>query len=353
MEDIVAILFTSGSTGVAKGVQLTMQNLFKSAELMGTRLGCTSQDIVLDPLPCCHAFGMLAGVIMPFTFGGKLLLMEKHSPSKALSLIESEGATVHLGVPTMYFRELEELKQNSRNISTLRAGIVAGAHCPVSIIEEFDTKYNCKILNSYGSTEAMMVCMSSIDADSVKRYHTSGDALEGVEISVLGENGEFVGPNVTGELLVKGEGLMKGYYKLPNETKRVIDDNGWFYTGDIITVDSSGHIKIVGRKKNMIIRGGNNIYPAQVEEIYYSHPSVLEVCILGVPDSELGEQTYAFISLKKNSMETEESLKKYAEGKIAKYKIPDKIVLLASLPKLDNGKIDNQTLLKLSEPITV
>ncbi|MBB6446872.1 class I adenylate-forming enzyme family protein [Bacillus benzoevorans] len=343
-EDLYAILFTSGSTGHPKGVQVTPHNLFQSAKSIGFRINCSSQDTVLVPLPCGHTFGLLAGVLMPLFFGAKIVLMEKHRPIETLDLIGQEKVTVHLGVPTMFIRELEHFRNDKRNISSLRTGIVAGAPCPETIMRQIYSEFNVELMNLYGSSEAMGISMTGLYDSMDRRFQTSGRIFEGVELKVINEEGSSAGQGLVGELAVKGEGLMKGYYQMPRETAEVIDEDGWFHTGDLVTVDSLGYIKIVGRKKDLIIRGGNNIVPAEVECIYFSHPSVVEVYVFGIPDNILGERTYACITLKENCKETETTLKEYAIGKIAKYKIPDHIVLLQEMPRLANGKINKKSL---------
>ena len=343
-EDVHAILFTSGSTGHPKGVQITQHGLFQSAKNIGFRLNCSSQDTVLVPLPCGHTFGLLAGVLMPLYFGAKIVLMEKHRPVQALEFIEQEKITVHLGVPTMFIRELECYSNYKINISSLRTGIVAGAFCPEYLMRQIYNEFQLDVMNLYGSSEAMGVSMTNLSDTLDQRSQTAGRPFKGVEIKVEKESRSDGLHSSAGELLVKGEGLMKGYYQMPKETAQVIDQDGWFHTGDLVTVDSSGYIKIVGRKKDLIIRGGNNIVPAEVEEVYFHHPSVLEVSVFGIPDNILGEEICACISLKENCKETETALKEYAIDKIAKYKIPDHFFLLQEMPKLANGKINKKFL---------
>lgn len=345
-KDVFVIMFTSGSTGTPKGVELTFHNLFQAAKKIGFRLKYTDQDIFLVPLPCGHMFGMIVGVLIPLFFGGKIVLMEKHCATKALDLIEQEQITVHYGVPTMFIRELEEYKHHKTDISSLKTGIVAGAYSPESMIRQVYNDFHCELMIGYGSTETVTISMTSLEDDFDKRIESVGRIFEDDSIKVIDTNGNPVELGNPGELLFKGNGLMKGYYKMPAETKKAIDEDGWFHTGDIVTVDPSGYIKIVGRKKDLIIRGGNNISPAEVEEVYYSHPSVLDVCVLGISDPILGEKTYTYLTLKENSVETEDSLKNYAVGKIAKYKIPDRIIILDIMPKLETGKIDKQVLLE-------
>ncbi|MHB8074763.1 class I adenylate-forming enzyme family protein [Desulfosporosinus fructosivorans] len=343
-EDVFVIMFTSGSTGCPKGVELTYENLFHSAKNIGYRLESTDQDTFLVPLPCCHMFGIVTGLLLPFYFGGKTVLMNKFSPAKALALIEQEKVTVIYGVPTMFIQELQEYRQNMTDVNSLRTGIIAGANCDENVIRQICSEFNCDIMVAYGSTESVAVSMTTFQDDINIRSQTVGRPYDGVVVKVVDDYEKTVKPGAVGELVCKGYGVMKGYYLMPSETTQVLNENGWLHTGDLATVDQQGYIRIIGRKKNMIIRGGYNIYPAEVEKIYYAHPTVLEVCVLGVPHEELGEQTWAYIQLKENSQETEESLRDYVKGKISKYKIPDRVIVLDIMPKLTNGKIDKKAL---------
>ena len=343
-EDEFTIVFTSGSTGYPKGVELTYRNLFQSAKNVGYRLNCTNEETFLVALPCCHVFCLVIGILTPLFFGGKIVFMEKFNPLDALELIEQETVTVNLGVPTMYIRELQELKNNQKNISSLRTGIVAGAICPENTIQQIQQDLHCDVLIAYGSTETVAVSMTSFADEMVKRCQTVGRPFDGVEVKVINKDGDLAKIWEVGELFYKGYGLMKGYYGMPDKYIELVDKNGWYHTGDLASMDESGYIKIVGRKNDMIIRGGYSIYPSEVEEVYFKYPAVLDICVLGIPHQILGEQTYAFIQLRDNDEETTESLREYANGRIAKYKIPDKVILVNKIPKLENGKTDKQVL---------
>lgn len=346
--DSFLIMFTSGTTGVPKGVELTYYNLFKAAKNLGYCLQCSSEDTFLVPLPIAHMFGIIVGILLPFFFGAKIVLMHKYIPSKALELIEKQRVTVIYGVPTMFVTELEEYKNHPTDISSLRTGIVAGAAVQAELRKKIHKEFQCKIMVAYGSTETVSVSCTNLDDPIEKIYETVGRPFEGNQVRVVNANGDILEPGQAGELLCKGYGLMKGYYQMPEETEKAIDEDGWFHSGDLATIDELGYIKIVGRIKDMIIRGGNNIDPQEVENIYYLHPDVLHVCVLGLPDIQLGEQNWAFIQLKKNSQELINSLRNYAIGKISQYKIPDRIILIDKMPLLENGKIDKQSLLNMN-----
>jgi fatty-acyl-CoA synthase len=343
-EDVCMVMFTSGSTGIPKGVELTYRNLFQSAQNIGNRLECTSQDSFIVPLPVCHLFAVVTGMLIPCYFGGKIILMDKFTPQKTLALIEQEKATVLYGVPTMFIRELQEYRQNKTDVSSLRTGIMAGAFCDENLIKQVRSELRCDIMVVYGSTESVGFLMTSFQDDDDKRSQTVGRTFEGIEIRVIDSKENPVEPGEIGELVCRGYNVMKGYYLDPEETGKTVSSDGWFHTGDLAICDPLGYIKIVGRKKDMIIRGGENIYPTDVEKIYYNHPDVLEISVLGIPHEDLGEQTCAVIRLKGGSQETEESLREYARGKIIKCKIPDYVAFVNKMPKLSNGKIDKNTL---------
>jgi Acyl-CoA synthetases (AMP-forming)/AMP-acid ligases II len=343
-KDTFLIMFTSGTTGVPKGVELTYYNLFQAAKNLGYRLQGTSEDIFLVPLPIAHMFGIVVGILLPFFFGAKIVLMKKYVPSKAIELIEKEKITVIYGVPTMFVTELEEYKKSQADISSLRTGIVAGAAVGRMLREQIHEELQCNIMVAYGSTETVSISCTSLEDPIEKIYNTVGRPFARNKVKVINANGDSLRSGQAGELLCKGYGLMKGYYQMPEETKQVIDQDGWYHSGDMATIDESGYIRIVGRIKDMIIRGGNNIYPQEVENVYYLHPDVLHICLKGHPDAWLGEQSWAYIQLRKNSQETEESLRTYVIGKISQYKIPDRIILVDKMPLLENGKIDKQSL---------
>ncbi|SCM81908.1 AMP-dependent synthetase and ligase [uncultured Sporomusa sp.] len=342
--DTFIIIFTSGSTGIPKGVELTPNNLYYITTQIGQRLQSTGDDVFLVPMPCTHLFGIVTGILVPICVGGKIVLMEKHDARQALRLIEQEKVTVHHGVPTMFIRELQEYKDTQYDIGSLRTGIVAGASC--SIVQQITNEFKCDIMVAYGSSETVGISMTSFSDSINSRCGTVGKPYEGVDIMVVDAHGQAVNPGEVGELVCKSQGVMKGYFNMPNQTKAVFDNNGWFYTGDLVTVNEEGYIKIVGRTKEMINRGGYKVYPEEVEHLYHNNPEVLDICVLGFPHAILGEQTIAFIQLVPHSLETEESLRNYAIGKIAKYKIPDKIILKQELPKLESGKTNKKSLFR-------
>jgi len=349
-EDVFAILYTSGTTGKPKGAMLTHQNVFYSANATIEALQCTDDDVFLVAVPVFHVFGMVPSILSAVLCGARLVFMEQYKAEEALRLIEQEKVTIHHGVPTMFILELNHPNFNQYQLSSLRTGIIAAAPCPEEVVRKIRTQMGCDIVISYGLTEtsATLTITSFDDSDSV-RSETVGKAVSGAEVKVVDDNRREVKPGEVGELACRSFGVMKGYYGMPEKTKEVIDEEGWFYTGDLATIDENGYVRIVGRKKEMIIRGGYNIYPREIEEMFYKHPSVMEVAIIGLPDSVLGEVSCAVIKLRSGCVEDEESMKAYIKGKVADYKVPDRIVFVEELPVTPSGKIKKVALREMME----
>ncbi|MDG5788847.1 long-chain-fatty-acid--CoA ligase [Evansella sp. AB-P1] len=338
--DVFTILYTSGTTGQPKGAMLTHKNVVHTAKLSAEWMKCTTDDVFLVPVPVFHVFGMIPGILSVISVGAKIVFMEKYNAKEALTLMEKEGVTVHHGVPTMFILELNHPEFKNYDLSTLRTGIVAAAPCPVEIVKKIRSSMGCNILVSYGLTETSAgVTFTSFEDDDKHRSETVGKALPGAEVKVVDLNRKEVQRGEVGELAVRGFGVMKGYFRMPEKTSEAIDKEGWFYTGDLATIDERAYIRIVGRKKEMIIRGGYNIYPREIEEVFYKHPSVLEVAIVGLPDTVLGEVTCAAIKLKPNEVEDEDTLRDFIKNKVADYKVPDRFVFLEELPMTASGKI--------------
>lgn len=339
-EDVFAILYTSGTTGRPKGTMLTHKNVVYTAKLSAEWLRCNSDDVFLIAVPVFHIFGMVPGILSAISSAAKMVFMEKYNAEKALKIIEQEKITIHHGVPTMFILELNHPTFTNVDLTSLRTGIIASAPCPEEIVQKIRSVMGCDIVVSYGLTETSAgLTFTSFDDDDSIRSETVGKAAPGTEIKIVDANREEVASGEVGELACRGFGIMKGYYQMPDQTREAVDKDGWFYTGDLATRDERGYIRIVGRKKEMIIRGGYNIYPREIEEVFYKHPSVLEVAIIGLPDSVLGEISCAVIKLKPNYVEDEGSMKAYVQDKIANYKIPDRIVFMEEFPMTASGKI--------------
>ncbi|KHF38513.1 class I adenylate-forming enzyme family protein [Halalkalibacter okhensis] len=337
VNDVFAILYTSGSTGQPKGVILTHQNVIYTANVTAEAMECTSNDVFLVSVPLFHVFGLIPNMITATTIAAKLVLQERFQAREALKLIEQEQVTVHHGVPTMFILELNDPLLGSFDLSTLRTGIVAAAPCPEEIIRKIQTLMGCNIIVSYGLTETSAgVTATSLGDDDLLRLTTVGKPLPGVEVKIVDLYRNEVARGETGELAVRSYGVMKGYFQLP-ETIMKIDEEGWFYTGDLAKMNDQNDITIVGRQEEMIIRGGDHIAPEEVENVFYKHPSVLEVAVVGIDDSKVGEMICAVIKLKPDRVEDEYSLKSYMEGKMV---VPDQVVFREDLPKTANGKIN-------------
>lgn len=347
-EDLFAILFTSGTTGRSKGAMLTHENVLYSTLSAAKVMKCTEEDIFLMPNPLFHIFGVTF-ILRAASCGGKLIVMEKYSVTKGLELIEKEKVTVHPGVPTMFTLELNHPDFSKYNVSSLRTGEMAAAPCPVEVVKRIRKEMNCNVLVAYGMTEtsATLTITGFEDSDEL-RSETVGRPIPGVRIKIVDENREECETGRVGEIACKGPVVTKGYFNMPEETAKAIDHEGWFYTGDIATIDESGYVRIVGRKKEIIIRGGFNIYPRELEESLHQHPDIVHAAVIGLPDEIYGEITCACVVLKKGSKASEESLAEYMKQRFVKYKIPDTIMILNELPVTPSGKISK---LKLKEKI--
>lgn len=338
-EDIFTILYTSGTTGKPKGVMLLHRNVVTVAMTASAKMQCTHEDVFLIPVPAFHVMGIMF-ILRTVYAKARLVLMEKFKARDALSFIENERVTIHPGVPTMFILELNHPNFSSYDLSSLRTGELAAAPCPVEIVRKIKTNMGCNILVAYGLTETSAnLTITDFNDSDVIQSETVGRAIDGVELKVVDDDRQTVESGTVGELACRSIGLMKGYYNLPEQTSEAVDADGWFYTGDLATIDNDGYVRIVGRKKDLIIRGGYNIYPREIEELLYQHPSVLESAVIGLPDSVLGEISCAVIVVKDGFEISEEELKAYLKEKLVSYKVPDKVILAATLPMTASGKI--------------
>lgn len=348
-EDAFAVLYTSGSTGIPKGVMLTQENFIYSAANVVKQLQTNAQDVFLVPVPFSHVFGLIPGLLSVIMAGGRMVTMEKFRSDAALTLIEQEKITVQFGVPTMFILELNDPSFKKRDFSSLRTGIMGGAPCPESIVKKIISEMGCNIVVSYGSTEtAGGVTYTDFHDDEHVRSSTVGKVIQGTEIKIVDENRVEVPSGVVGELACRGKGVTKGYYQMPEATQDVIDKEGWFYTGDLAKIDMAGYVHLVGRKKDMIIRGGLNIYPHEIEEVFYAHPGIADIAIVGLPNTVMGEITCAVIKLAADFQnETETTIKDFIKDKVAKHKIPDHILFIDQFSLSQSGKINKKALREL------
>ena len=344
-EDIFAILYTSGSTGLPKGVMLTHGNFLYSAENVIHALQCNETDTFLVPVPFSHVFGLIPGMLSVIMSGGKMVLLEKYRADSVLSLIEQERITVHYGVPTMFILELNDPAAANTDFSSLRTGMIGGSPCPESVVKRIISEMGCNIIVSYGATEtAGGVTYTALGDDIRIRASTVGRPAAGTELQIVDKNRLPVPPGTVGELACRGRGIAKGYYPAQ---ENAIDDDGWYYTGDLARVNDAGYVQLVGRKKDMIIRGGLNIYPSEVEEVFYTHPHIADVSVVGIPDDVLGEAACAVIKLKPSGeQETTAAMKEFIQARVAKYKIPDHFLFIERFLLTRTGKKDKKALIK-------
>ncbi|MGQ9557390.1 MAG: AMP-binding protein [Desulfurispora sp.] len=346
-DDCVNMQYTSGTTGFPKGVMLTHSNLIGNAISIAECLAFTSRDRLCIPVPMFHCFGCVLGTLTCLVSGATMVPLEAFNPTKVLETVQQEKCTALHGVPTMFITELEVLEKQPYDVSSLRTGIMAGAPCPIEVMKQVVERMNMReIVITYGQTEAAPGITMTRTHDPLEvRVSTVGRALPGVEVKIVDpETGEAVPPGVQGEICARGYNVMKGYYKMPEATAAAVDREGWLHTGDLGVMDERGYVKITGRLKDMIIRGGENIYPREIEEFLYTHPKVKDVQVVGVPSEKYGEEVMAFICLKEGQQASEEEIKQFCQGKIARYKIPQYVRFVTSYPTTANGKVQKYKL---------
>src|SRR3954454_13220023 len=338
-DDTAVILYTSGTTGTPKGAELTHENLRKNCEISAKNLAKASEDaVLLGALPLFHSFGQTCGLNAAVSVGACLSMIPRFDPGKALQIIERDGVTIFQGVPTMYHTMLNHPDRDDADVSSLRACMSGGAAMPVEVMKEFEEAFGCEVLEGYGLSETSPV--ASFNHPGQERKPGSiGTPIEGVEMRVLDDEGQEVPQGEVGEIAIRGHNVMKGYWNRDDATREVMTDDGWFRTGDMAKVDEDGYFFIVDRKKDMIIRGGYNVYPREVEEVLYEHPAVSEAAVVGVPDASMGEEVGAAIVLKEGEEADADEIKAYVKERVAGYKYPRKIWFLDELPKGPTGKI--------------
>ncbi len=340
--EVINMQYTSGTTGFPKGVMLTHFNIVNNGFTIGECMRFTERDRLCIPVPFFHCFGCVLGVLACVTHGSTMVPIETFNPLKVLQAIEKERCTAVHGVPTMFIAELEHPEFDNFDLSSLRSGIMAGSPCPIEVMKRvIRDMHASEITIAYGQTESSPVITQTRTDDPIElRVATVGRALPDVEVKIVDiETGITMPPGKQGELCTRGYLVMNGYYKMPEETAKVIDADGWLHTGDLAVMDEHGYCKITGRIKNMIIRGGENIYPREIEEFLYTHPKISDVQIYGVPDRKYGEQVMAAIVLKNDVAMTEEEVKEFCRDKIANYKIPYYVKFVDAYPMTASGKI--------------
>jgi fatty-acyl-CoA synthase len=340
--DVINMQYTSGTTGFPKGVMLTHRNIVNNAYNVALAMKLTDQDRLCIPVPFFHCFGCVMGTLASATVGATMVPIQEFSPKAVLETVEKERCTALHGVPTMFIAELNDKDFEKYDLSSLRTGIMAGSNCPIEVMKAVNEKMGAsEITIAYGQTESSPVITQTRTNDPIElRVETVGKALPNAEAKIVKPGTtEEVPRGVQGELCTRGYHVMEGYYKNPDATKEAIDEDGWLHTGDLAVMDVNGYCRITGRLKDMIIRGGENIYPREIEEFLYTHPKVLDVQVVGIPDSVYGEEVMAWIILKDGETATAPEIKEYCKGKISKHKIPRYIEFTESYPMTASGKI--------------
>jgi long-chain acyl-CoA synthetase len=336
--DDAVILYTSGTTGQPKGAQLTHGGLARNARLTAeTLLQNHPNDVMMGCLPLFHVFGLTCGLNATVLAGGTLTLLPRFDAGKALDIIARDRVTIFEGVPTMYAGMLHHPAADSADTTSLRVCVSGGAAMPVEILRGFEEKFGCVILEGYGLSETSPVA-SFNHPNRPRKPGSIGTPVEGVEMRLVSDSGDPVPAGEVGEIAIRGHNLMKGYWGKPAATAEAVPD-GWFRTGDLARIDDDGYYYIVDRKKEMIIRGGYNVYPREIEEALHEHPAVAEVAVIGMPHAELGEEVGAAVALKPGAEATPAELQQFVKARVAAYKYPRRVWLVAGLPKGPTGKI--------------
>ena len=342
-QDAINIQFTSGTTGFPKGATLTHRNILNNGFFIGEAMKLTEVDRLCIPVPLYHCFGMVLGNLAVLTHGGCIVYPnDAFEPVSVLQAVQDERCTGLHGVPTMFIAELDHPRFKEFDLSTLRTGIMAGSPCPIEVMKRVQSDMNMReVTIAYGMTETSPVsCQSSTDTPLDKRVSTVGLVQPHLEIKIIDpDTGTVVPCGATGEFCTRGYSVMQGYWEDPARTAEAIDAEGWMHTGDLATMDNEGYVNIVGRSKDMVIRGGENVYPREIEEFLYRHPKVQDVQVVGLPDPKYGEELCAWIIAKPGQQLSEDEVREFCKGRIAHYKVPRYIKFVGEFPMTVTGKI--------------
>ncbi|EMX6250915.1 medium-chain fatty-acid--CoA ligase [Escherichia coli] len=346
-DELAAVLFTSGTEGLPKGVMLTHNNILASERAYCARLNLTWQDVFMMPAPLGHATGFLHGVTAPFLIGARSVLLDIFTPDACLVLLEQQRCTCMLGATPFVYDLLNVLEKQPADLSALRFFLCGGTTIPKKVARECQ-QLGIKLLSVYGSTESSPHAVVNLDDPLSRFMHTDGYAAAGVEIKVVDDARKTLPPGCEGEEASRGPNVFMGYFDEPELTARALDEEGWYYSGDLCRMDEAGYIKITGRKKDIIVRGGENISSREVEDILLQHPKIHDACVVAMPDERLGERSCAYVVLKAphHSLSLEEVVAFFSRKRVAKYKYPEHIVVIEKLPRTASGKIQKFLLRK-------
>ncbi|WFY80879.1 medium-chain fatty-acid--CoA ligase [Escherichia coli] len=346
-DELAAVLFTSGTEGLPKGVMLTHNNILASERAYCARLNLTWQDVFMMPAPLGHATGFLHGVTAPFLIGARSVLLDIFTPDACLALLEQQRCTCMLGATPFVYDLLNLLEKQPAGLSALRFFLCGGTTIPKKVARECQQR-GIKLLSVYGSTESSPHAVVNLDDPLSRFMHTDGYAAAGVEIKVVDDARKTLPPGCEGEEASRGPNVFMGYFDEPELTARALDEEGWYYSGDLCRMDEAGYIKITGRKKDIIVRGGENISSREVEDILLQHPKIHDACVVAMPDERLGERSCAYVVLKAphHSLSLEEVVAFFSRKRVAKYKYPEHIVVIEKLPRTASGKIQKFLLRK-------
>ncbi len=346
-DELAAVLFTSGTEGLPKGVMLTHNNILASERAYCARLNLTWQDVFMMPAPLGHATGFLHGVTAPFLIGARSVLLDIFTPDACLALLEQQRCTCMLGATPFVYDLLNVLEKQPADLSALRFFLCGGTTIPKKVARECQ-QLGIKLLSVYGSTESSPHAVVNLDDPLSRFMHTDGYAAAGVEIKVVDDARKTLPPGCEGEEASRGPNVFMGYFDEPELTARALDEAGWYYSGDLCRMDEAGYIKITGRKKDIIVRGGENISSREVEDILLQHPKIHDACVVAMPDERLGERSCAYVVLKAphHSLSLEEVVAFFSRKRVAKYKYPEHIVVIEKLPRTASGKIQKFLLRK-------
>ncbi len=346
-DELAAVLFTSGTEGLPKGVMLTHNNILASERAYCARLNQTWQDVFMMPAPLGHATGFLHGVTAPFLIGARSVLLDIFTPDACLALLEQQRCTCMLGATPFVYDLLNVLEKQPADLSALRFFLCGGTTIPKKVARECQQR-GIKLLSVYGSTESSPHAVVNLDDPLSRFMHTDGYAAAGVEIKVVDDARKTLPPGCEGEEASRGPNVFMGYFDEPELTARALDEEGWYYSGDLCRMDEAGYIKITGRKKDIIVRGGENISSREVEDILLQHPKIHDACVVAMSDERLGERSCAYVVLKAphHSLSLEEVVAFFSRKRVAKYKYPEHIVVIEKLPRTTSGKIQKFLLRK-------